>query len=85
MFRRNGVGSSARLRDLRSLYQSLIEQNGREAVRGVFCAIGYIRISVRSLMLMVISMSRALTPADDIEFIRAPCAMFWSLMKNDSL
>ncbi|EHR01130.1 hypothetical protein [Bradyrhizobium sp. WSM471] len=31
LFRRNGVGSSARLRSLRSLYRSFIEQNGPEA------------------------------------------------------
>ena len=43
---------------------------GRKRVRVIFSENGCLRISVPSLMPMVISKSPALTPAEHIEFIR---------------
>ncbi|MET4040324.1 hypothetical protein ABIC03_002015 [Bradyrhizobium sp. RT6a] len=72
LFRRGSIGSSVRLRALRALYQSFIKQNGPEA-RAQRLLHDWLSPQQRAQYdAEVFSKTPALTPADDIEFIRAP-------------
>ncbi|MGY4445870.1 hypothetical protein ACVWZR_000527 [Bradyrhizobium sp. i1.3.1] len=63
---------STRLRALRSLYLTFIEQNGPEARARRLLLDGYLPSSARNSMPKTISKSPVLTRADDIEFTMEP-------------